>query len=87
MSTEHDALAARAVAIDLLSPLHTFVGDVNQIARIVELMSLVISTADITQRHFVTNERKRAVCPVIRRTRCARAQRLWRVPAASERVH
>ena len=47
--------AARAVAIDLLGTLHAAVGDLNQVTRIVKLMSLVNSTADFTEQHLVTN--------------------------------
>jgi len=48
-------LAARAIAIDLLGTLHAAVGDLNQIERIVKVMSLVNSTADFTEQHLVTN--------------------------------
>ncbi|MBX3607093.1 MAG: RidA family protein [Piscinibacter sp.] len=47
--------AARAVAIDLLGTLHAAVGDLNQVARIVKVMSLVNSTPDFTEQHLVTN--------------------------------
>lgn len=47
--------AARAIAIDLLGTLHAAVGDLNQIERIVKVMSLVNSTADFTEQHLVTN--------------------------------
>jgi enamine deaminase RidA (YjgF/YER057c/UK114 family) len=55
ISTEEGKLAARAVAIDLLGTLHAAVGDLNQIKRIVKVMSLVNSTADFTEQHLVTN--------------------------------
>lgn len=48
-------LAARAVAIDLLGTLHAAVGDLNQVTRIVKVMSLVNSTGDFTEQHLVTN--------------------------------
>jgi enamine deaminase RidA (YjgF/YER057c/UK114 family) len=48
-------LAARAAAIDLLGTLHAAVGDLNQVERIVKVMSLVNSTADFTEQHLVTN--------------------------------
>ena len=48
-------LAARAIAIDLLGTLHAAVGDLDQIERIVKVMSLVNSTADFTEQHLVTN--------------------------------
>ncbi|HEV7912979.1 MAG TPA: RidA family protein [Albitalea sp.] len=47
--------AARAVAIDLLGTLHAAVGDLNQVERIVKVMSLVNSTPDFTEQHLVTN--------------------------------
>jgi enamine deaminase RidA (YjgF/YER057c/UK114 family) len=48
-------LAARAIAIDLLGTLHAAVGDLNQVTRIVKVMSLVNSTPDFTEQHLVTN--------------------------------
>ncbi len=54
-STEEGKSAARAVAIDLLGTLHAAVGDLNQIKRIVKVMSLVNSTPDFTEQHLVTN--------------------------------
>ena len=48
-------LAARNVAIDLMGTLHAAVGDLNQIKRIVKVMSLVNSTPDFTEQHLVTN--------------------------------
>jgi enamine deaminase RidA (YjgF/YER057c/UK114 family) len=47
--------AARAIAIDLLGTLHAAVGDLNQVTRIVKVMSLVNSTSDYTEQHLVTN--------------------------------
>ena len=55
VQTEEGKLAARAVAIDLLGTLHAAVGDLNQVKRIVKVMSLVNSTADFTEQHLVTN--------------------------------
>jgi enamine deaminase RidA (YjgF/YER057c/UK114 family) len=55
MTTAEGQAAARAVAIDLLGTLHAAVGDLNRVARIVKLMSLVNSTADFTEQHLVTN--------------------------------
>ena len=55
MDTEEGQLAARAVAIDLLGTLHAAVGDLNQVKRIVKVMSLVNSTPDFTEQHLVTN--------------------------------
>ncbi len=55
MGTEEGKAAARAVAIDLMGTLHAAVGDLNQVRRIVKLMSLVNSTPEFTEQHLVTN--------------------------------
>ena len=55
MDTATAKLAARAVAIDLLGTLHAAVGDLNQVACIVKVLSLVNSSADFTEQHLVTN--------------------------------
>ena len=55
MGTDEGKAAARAIAIDLLGTLHAAVGDLNQVTRIVMLMSLVNSTATFTEQHLVTN--------------------------------
>jgi len=55
MTTSEGKAAARAIAIDLLATLHTHTGDLNRIARIVKVMSLVNSTPEYTEQHLVTN--------------------------------
>ena len=55
MQTAEGKEAARAVAVDLLGTLHTAVGDLNKIQRIVKVMSLVNSTSDFVEHHLVTN--------------------------------
>ena len=55
MATEEGRAAARAIAIDLLGTLHAAVADLNQVSRIVKLMSLVNSTPTFTEQHLVTN--------------------------------
>lgn len=55
ISTEEGKQAARSIAIDLIATLHTHVGDLNRVKRIVKLMSLVNSTPDFTEQHLVTN--------------------------------
>ena len=55
MTTDQGKAAARAIAIDLMGTLHAAVGDLNQVKRIVKLMSLVNSTPDFTEQHLVTN--------------------------------
>ncbi len=55
LRTEEGKETARAVAVDLLGTLHAAVGDLNQVKRIVKVMSLVNSTPDFTEQHVVTN--------------------------------
>ncbi len=55
MATEEGKAAARAIAIDLMGTLHAAVGDLNQVTRIVKVMSLVNSTSTFTEQHLVTN--------------------------------
>ena len=55
IDTDTGKAAARAIAIDLLGTLHSAVGDLNKVTRIVKLMSLVNSTPDFTEQHLVTN--------------------------------
>ena len=55
MGTEQGQAAARAIAIDLLGTLHAAVGDLDQVKRIVKVMSLVNSTPAFTEQHLVTN--------------------------------
>lgn len=55
MATDEGKLAARAIAIDLLGTLQAAVGDLDQVTRIVKVMSLVNSTPTFTEQHLVTN--------------------------------
>ncbi len=59
MTTDQAKLAARKVAIDLLGTLQAAcqsVGkDLNNVKRIVKVMSLVNSTPEYTDQHLVTN--------------------------------
>lgn len=55
ISTEDGKLAARNCAIQLMAALHAASGDLNNIKRIVKVMSLVNSTPDFTEQHLVTN--------------------------------
>ena len=55
ISTGEGKEAARAVAIDLMGTLHSALGDLNQIKRIVKLMILVNSTSAFTEQHLVAN--------------------------------
>lgn len=55
MQTEEGKQAARGVAIELMGTLQAAVGDLNQVKRIVKVMSLVNSSPDFTEQHLVTN--------------------------------
>lgn len=55
MTTDEGRQAARATAIELLGTLQAAVGDLDQIRRIVKVMSLVNSTPTFTEQHLVTN--------------------------------
>lgn len=55
LGTAEGQQAARAVAIDLLGTLHAAAGGLDQVVRIVKVMSLVNSTPDYTEQHLVTN--------------------------------
>jgi len=55
MGTEDGKAAARAVAIDLLGTLQAAAGSLDQVLRIVKVMSLVNSTPTFTEQHLVTN--------------------------------
>ena len=57
MSTDEGKAAARAVAVDLLGTLRAGAGagGLDNVARIVKVLSLVNSTATFTEHHLVTN--------------------------------
>lgn len=55
IQTEEGKQAARAIAIELMGTLHAAVGDLNNVKRIVKVMSLVNSTPEFTEQHLVTN--------------------------------
>ncbi len=55
LETEQGKAAARAVAIDLLGTLAAAAGDLEQVARIVKVLSLVNSAPSYTEHHLVTN--------------------------------
>ena len=56
MSTEEGKAAARAVAVDLMGTLQAACGgNLDRVARIVKVMSLVNSTPTFTEQHLVTN--------------------------------
>lgn len=55
MATDEGKAAARAIAIDLLGTLQAACGDLDRVARVVKVMSLVNSTSTFTEQHLVTN--------------------------------
>jgi enamine deaminase RidA (YjgF/YER057c/UK114 family) len=55
MTTEEGKVAARAVAIDLLTTLHGFLSDLKRIERIVKVLCLVNSAPTFTEQHLVAN--------------------------------
>lgn len=56
MGTDEGKAAARAVAIDLMGTLQAACGgDLERVARIVKVMSLVNSGPSYTEQHLVTN--------------------------------
>jgi enamine deaminase RidA (YjgF/YER057c/UK114 family) len=55
LTTHEGKQAARSVAVDLMGTLHSALGDLNQIKRIVKLMVLVNSAPNFTEQHLVAN--------------------------------
>jgi len=55
MATEEGQAAARAIAIDLMGTLQAAAGSLDNVTRIVKVMSLVNSSASFTEQHLVTN--------------------------------
>ncbi len=55
MTTEQAKPAARAIAIDLMGTLQAAVGDLQNVRRIVKVLSLVNSAPTYTEQHLVTN--------------------------------
>ncbi len=55
LATAEGKEAARAVAIDLMGTLSAAAGGLENVVRIVKVMSLVNSTPDFTEHHLVTN--------------------------------
>jgi enamine deaminase RidA (YjgF/YER057c/UK114 family) len=55
MTTDEGKAAARAIAIDLMGTLQAGAGGLDNVARIVKVLSLVNSTPTFTEHHLVTN--------------------------------
>lgn len=55
MTTEEGRAAARAIAIDLMGTLQAAAGGLENVVRIVKVLSLVNSAPTFTEHHLVTN--------------------------------
>ena len=55
MTTEEGKAAARAIAVDLMGTLSAAAGGLENVVRIVKVMSLVNSAPTYTEHHLVTN--------------------------------
>jgi enamine deaminase RidA (YjgF/YER057c/UK114 family) len=55
MATEEGKAAARSIAIELMGTLQAAAGDLENVVRIVKVMSLVNSAPTFTEQHLVTN--------------------------------
>jgi enamine deaminase RidA (YjgF/YER057c/UK114 family) len=55
MDTATGQMAARSIAIDLLSTLNAHLGSLDRVRRIVKVMGLVNSTPEFTEHHLVMN--------------------------------
>jgi enamine deaminase RidA (YjgF/YER057c/UK114 family) len=55
LTTAQGKEAARGIAIELLATLHSVLGDLNSVNRIVKLMVLVNSAPTFTEQHLVAN--------------------------------
>ena len=55
LTTAEGQAAARAIAIELMGTLHAAVGNLDRIARIVKVMTLVNSAPTFTEQHLVAN--------------------------------
>ncbi|MBM3349409.1 MAG: RidA family protein [Betaproteobacteria bacterium] len=55
MDTATGQMAARSIAIDLLSTLNSHLGSLDRVRRVVKVMGLVNSTSEFTEQHLVMN--------------------------------
>ena len=55
MDTATGQMAARSIAIDLLSTLNSHLGSLDRVRRVVKVMGLVNSTPEFTEQHLVMN--------------------------------
>lgn len=75
LTTEDGKTAARGIAIDLMATMHTALGDLNRVERILKLMVLVNSAPSFTEQHLVANGASDLLSEVFgdkgKHTRCA----------------
>jgi enamine deaminase RidA (YjgF/YER057c/UK114 family) len=55
MGTDEGKQAARGIAIELMGTLQAAVGNLDNVKRLVKVLSLVNSAPDFTEHHLVTN--------------------------------
>ena len=55
MDTATGQMAARSIAIDLLSTLNAHLGSLDRVRRIVKVMGLINSSSEFTEQHLVMN--------------------------------
>lgn len=55
VDTATGQMAARSIAIDLLSTLNAHLGSLDRVRRIVKVMGLVNSSSEFTEQHLVMN--------------------------------
>ncbi len=55
MDTATGQMAARSIAIDLLSTLNAHLGSLDRVRRVVKVMGLVNSSSEFTEQHLVMN--------------------------------
>lgn len=66
LTTEQGKEAARGIAVELLATLHSALGDLNKIKRIVKLLVLVNSSPTFTEQHLVANGASQLLTDVLR---------------------
>ena len=55
MDTATGQMAARSIAIDLLSTLNAHLGSLDRVRRVIKVMGLVNSTPEFTEQHLIMN--------------------------------
>ena len=54
-NTEQGKAAARSIALDLLSTLNAYLGDLDRVKRVLKVLCLVKSVPTFTEQHLVAN--------------------------------